>query len=136
LVLPLPSITVHVTVVLPNGKTEGASLVTATTAQLSVVTGAVKKGDIIEHVPGATLKLCGPEQLIVGLILSITVMTCVHVFVLPLPSVTVQVTVVLPNGKVVGALLVIEATLQLSDVVGNVSVGLVVVQAPASVFKL
>ena len=37
---------------------------------------------------------------------------------LPLPSVTVQVTVVLPNGKAAGALLVTDATEQLSDVVG------------------
>ena len=35
-----------------------------------------------------------------------------------LPSVTVQITVVLPRGKVAGALLVTEATLQLSEVTG------------------
>ena len=38
--------------------------------------------------------------------------------VLPDPSVTVQVTVVLPSGKAEGALLVTEATEQLSEVVG------------------
>ena len=38
--------------------------------------------------------------------------------VLPDPSVTVQVTVVLPSGNAEGALLVTEATEQLSEVVG------------------
>jgi len=43
--LPDPSTTVHVTVVAPIGKDAGASLVTLTTEQLSLVTG----------VPNATL---------------------------------------------------------------------------------
>ena len=51
------------------------------------------------------------------------------VAVFPDPSVTVQVTVVTPNGKAAGALLVIEATEQLSAVVGVPRARLVVVQA-------
>ena len=42
-------------------------------------------------------------------------------FVLPALSVTVHVTVVVPIGKVAGALLVTEATVQLSEVAGAVS---------------
>ena len=66
---------------------------------------------------------------IVGLVLSTTVTTCVAVAVLPASSVTVQVTVVLPIGKVPGALLVTEATPQLSAVVGAPSVTLKALQA-------
>jgi hypothetical protein len=43
------------------------------------------------------------------------------VAVFPDPSVTVHVTVVVPNGKVAGALLVTAATVQLSAVVGTPS---------------
>jgi hypothetical protein len=50
--------------------------------------------------------------------LSLTVTTCVAVAALPEPSVTVQVTVVAPSGKAVGALLVTVATEQLSAVTG------------------
>ncbi len=53
---------------------------------------------------------------IVGKVLSVTVTTCVAVAVLPALSVTVQVTVVEPNGKVAGALFVTDATPQLSAV--------------------
>ena len=52
---------------------------------------------------------------------------------LPALSVTVQVTVVVPIGKVAGALLVTEATVQLSEVVGAVSTT-VAKQEPESVF--
>ena len=55
---------------------------------------------------------------IVGFVLSFTVTTCVAVAVFPASSVTVQVTVVAPIGKVAGALFVTEATPQLSAVVG------------------
>jgi hypothetical protein len=56
--------------------------------------------------------------IIVGITLSVTVTICVAVAVFPAASVTVQTTVVLPNRKVVGALLVVDATVQLSAVVG------------------
>jgi hypothetical protein len=53
-------------------------------------------------------------QLITGSWLSVTVTVCVHVFVLPLLSVTVHVTTVTPTGYCDGALLVTDATPQLS----------------------
>ncbi len=70
--------------------------------------------------------------MIAGLIVSTMVITCIQVFVLPLPSVTVQVTVVLPTGKTPGASLITDATLQLSEVAGDVSEGDVLVQEPGS----
>ncbi len=55
---------------------------------------------------------------------------------LPLPSVTVQVTVVFPNGKVAGALLTTEATEQLSVVVGVPNTTPEAVHKPASATTL
>ena len=57
---------------------------------------------------------------------------------MPEPSVTVQVTVVAPNGKLVGALFVVEATLQLSAVVGvpSVTFEAAVAHVPASTLTL
>ena len=69
------------------------------------------------------------EQLIVGFALSVTVTNCVAVAVFPELSVTVQVTGVFPNGKAAGALLVTQATEQLSPVVGVPRAKPVAVQA-------
>ena len=57
--------------------------------------------------------------MIVGFVSSVTVTICVVVAVFPAPSVTVQVTVVSPSSKAVGASLVVEATEQLSLVVAD-----------------
>jgi len=54
--------------------------------------------------------------------LSITVTVCVHVAVLPEPSRTVHVTIVLPNGYISKPLFVTDATLQLSPVTGTPNV--------------
>ncbi len=50
----------------------------------------------------------------------------------PLPSVTVQVTVVVPNGNTAGASFVVEATEQLSFVVAEPKLTPLAVQRPAS----
>ncbi len=55
--MPLPSVTVQMTVVLPNGKTPGASLITDATLQLSETAGDVSEGDVLVQEPGSTLKL-------------------------------------------------------------------------------
>ena len=47
--LPEASTTVHVTVVAPNGNATGASLVTLTTEQLSVVTGLPNTNPVAVH---------------------------------------------------------------------------------------
>jgi hypothetical protein len=64
--------------------------------------------------------------------LSETVTVWVQVLVLPAASTTVQVTVVTPIGKVAGALLVTDATVQLSEATG-VPRATVAKQEPASV---
>ena len=50
--------------------------------------------------------------------MSTTVTSCVAVAVFPFPSITVHVTVVFPIGNDAGALLLIPATVQLSDEYG------------------
>jgi hypothetical protein len=69
--------------------------------------------------------------------LSTTVTTCVAVAVFPEPSVAVHVTVVLPSGKLAGALFD-AVTLQLSAIVGVPKVTFVnaVAQVPASTFTV
>ena len=86
--LPLLSVTVHVTVVAPNAKTEGALLVTLATAQLSAVTGVPKL------IPAAEQPLFVPMvnaggAVMVGLVESVIITTWLAVAVLPLASVTV-----------------------------------------------
>src|ERR1035438_2144964 len=71
----------------------------------------------------------------VGFWLSTTVTVWLQVAVRPLPSVTVQVTVLAPNTKLDG-LATVLATLQLSAVVGAVSCELAYVHTVASVFTL
>jgi hypothetical protein len=116
-VLPLPSVTVQVTVVFPNGNAAGALFVVDATVQLSAVVGVPNTTPVAVQ-PLFVVADTAAGAVIVGLTLSVTVTTCVAVAVFPLPSVTVQVTVVLPNGNAVGALLVVDATVQLSAVVG------------------
>jgi hypothetical protein len=127
-VLPEPSVTVQVTVVVPNGNAEGASLITEATEQLSPVTG-VPSTTFVEVQATLVVPDVAAGAVIVGLILSVTVTICSSVAVLPEPSVTVQVTVVVPNGNAEGASLVTEATEQLSPVTGVPSTTFVEVQA-------
>jgi hypothetical protein len=118
-VLPAASVAVQVTVVVPIVNTAGASLVIIKSApdeQLSVAVGVPKITPVAVHTPAsaATLTLAG--QVIVGFSLSVTVTSCVQLAVFSETSVTVQVTVVVPIGKLTGALLVTEITPQLSVV--------------------
>ena len=92
-------------------------MVTDATEQLSAVVGIPNETPVAVQ-PVLVVAETAAGAVMVGLTLSVTVTTWVAVAVLPVPSVTVHVTVVLPNGKAVGALLVTEATEQLSDVVG------------------
>ena len=116
-VFPLPSVTVHVTVVAPSKKADGALLVTLATEQLSEVTGVPKTTPVAEQ-PKLAIIVIAVGATIVGFVISVTVTICVAVVVFPLLSVTVHVTVVVPNKNVVGALLVTLATAQLSEVTG------------------
>ena len=75
--MPAPSVTVQVTVVAPNGKLVGASLVVLATLQLSPVVGVpnVTFASAVAHVPASTLTLTAAGAVIVGKMLSTTVTT-------------------------------------------------------------
>src|SRR5260370_25494612 len=62
--------------------------------------------------------------------LSVTITSCGQVAVLPCESVAVQITVLVPTGNNVGALLVTLTAPQLSDTVGVLSVTLVAPHRP------
>ena len=95
----------------------GALLITEATEQLSAVVGTPRTTPVaVQAVFVFAVTLAG--AVIVGKVLSVMVTVCVAVLIFPAPSVTVHVTVVTPNGKAVGALFVVEATEQLSAVVG------------------
>lgn len=114
---PASSVTVQTTIVFPKGKTPGALFVTEATWQLSPVIGVPKVIPVAMHPTLVVVKTSG-GQLIEGLMLSTIVMVWLHVEIFPAPSVTIQVTVVLPRGNDKGALFVTDATLQLSFEVG------------------
>ena len=80
-VLPLASLAVQVTVVVPVGKVAGALFVTVASAQLSAVVGVPK----LIGLPKQAVKAGG--AVIVGMILSVTVTVKEQVAVLPIPSV-------------------------------------------------
>lgn len=115
--LPDPSVAVHVTVVDPNGNASGALFDTEEIEQLSNVIGVPRTTPVAVHALFADTKSAA-GAMIDGLAMSTTVTTCVAVADRPAPSVTVQVTVVFPNGNTVGALFATEATAQLSAVTG------------------
>src|SRR5574343_610706 len=127
-VFPEPSTTVHVTVVVPNANTAGASLLTLTTEQLSVVTAFPNTKPVVVQ-PVLVVVLIAIGATIVGNSLSSTVTTCVAVAVLPEPSTIVHVTVVVPNKNTAGASLLTLATEQLSAVTALPNTTAVAVQA-------
>ena len=115
--LPEPSTTVQVTVVVPNGNAAGALLVTLVTEQLSVVIALPSTSPVlVQSVLVVVLIAIG--AMILGNCVSTIVTICVAVAVLPEPSTTVQVTVVAPSGNVAGASFVTLAIEQLSAVTG------------------
>ena len=69
---PLASVTVHVTVVVPNKNIAGALLVTVAIVQLSVVTGVPKRTPVAEQ-PVLAFNVSAAGATIVGLVESKTV---------------------------------------------------------------
>jgi hypothetical protein len=134
-VLPLPSVTVQITVVFPIGKVLGALLLTLTTEQLSAVDGEPKFTLVASHKVFVPIETSA-GAVMVGFITSelVTVTVWVAVAVLPLPSVTVQVTTVVPIGNTAGALLLTLATEQLSAVTGVPKLTLEAVHEVATTF--
>ncbi len=134
-VFPLPSVTVHVTVVKPSRKVVGALLVTLTTLQLSAVTGVPRATLYATH-PLFAFTVTFDGAAIVGTTVSITVTVCVAVAKLPLPSTTVQVMVVVPIGNDDGALFVTLTTEQLSAVIAAPNTTLVATHDVELITKL
>ena len=96
--LPEPSTTVQVTVVLPIGNEAGASFVTLATEQLSAVTGVPSVTPVaVQAVFVVVVTAAG--AVIVGLILSTNVTVAVPVLLFPEVSVTVRVTVFAPKSS-------------------------------------
>src|SRR5437764_849739 len=96
-VLPLVSVAVQITVLVPTGNEAGALLVTLMTEQLSETVGAVRMTLVALHEPRAanafTLALVARN----GAWVSLTMTRCSDVEVLPLESVAVQITVLVPT---------------------------------------
>src|SRR5438477_1985384 len=86
--------------------------------QLSVTVGLPKFTPVAKHWFGSVLVVTSSGQAMVGFWLSRTITFWVQVAVLPPASVAVQVTVLVPMGKWLGALLVRATPGQLSVTVG------------------
>src|SRR5258708_2297873 len=97
--LPLVSVTVQVTRLVPAAKSDGALLVTEATAQLSLVTGA-PRATLVAPQPALAETVTSAGQVMVGDSVSLMVTVKVQVLLLPLESTAVLVTVVIPTGKV------------------------------------
>src|SRR6185369_5565756 len=99
---PLASTTNQVTKFVPTAKLVGASLVTLATLQLSAVTGT-PRATLVALQPELAAMITVAGQVIVGGIWSRTTTSCWQVAGLPLVSLTVQVTALVPTGKTAGA---------------------------------
>jgi hypothetical protein len=115
-VLPEASVAVQLTVVVPFGKLEpdGGVHTTPTPGQLSVALAV--KLTFAAHCPGAVLVLIFAGQVTVGGVWSTTLTLNWQVSLFPAASVAMQVTRVVPAGKVEpeGGVQAIEAPAQLS----------------------
>src|SRR5258706_2502787 len=107
-VLPLLSVAVQVTRLVPLGNCAGALLVIVTVPQLSLAVGLPRATPVAKQAPEFTLTVTSAGQVIVGTWLSRTTTRCWQVAVVPLLSVAVQVTRLVPVGNCAGALLVIR----------------------------
>jgi hypothetical protein len=94
--LPFISVTVIVNVVVPIGKETGALFVIVATPQLSAVIGTFKTTFVAAHDPASATVLSTAGQTIVGFTVSNFVTTNWHVWLLPLASVAVAITVNVP----------------------------------------
>ena len=134
-VLPLLSVTVQVTVLVPTGNRAGALLVIVTEPQLSVAVTVPKVTPVAKQDPALALVVTSAGQDVInGTWVSRTITRCWQVVVLPLLSVTVQVTVFVPTGNCAGALLVTVTEPQLSVAVTVPKVTPVAKQDPILAF--
>src|SRR5438045_7124531 len=103
------------TMLVPTGKSEGALLVIVTGPQLSATVGVPRVTLVALHRPAEALTVTRAGHEIVGSCVSLTITVCGQVALLPWPSVTVQVTVLVPTGIIVGASFVTTTGPQLSE---------------------
>ena len=117
LVLPFASVTVFVTVVVPTGNVLPLAVLLTRLVTLQLSVPLTRKITLLRlHRPGSAANTRLLEQVIAGFWLSVTVTVKMQLLVLPLASVTVFVTVVVPTGNVLplARLLTRLVTLQLS----------------------
>ncbi len=81
--MPLLSVTVQVTVVVPTTNVVGASLVVVATPQLSPVVAVPNTTPLAEHKPASATTVTSAGQAIVGISPSFTVTSKLQVAVLP-----------------------------------------------------
>lgn len=98
-VRPFTSVTVQVTVVLPDANAVGASSLVPCMSQLSLVVGVPSATPEAVQRPKSVLTIIGAGQLMVGFSVSVTVMVKVQVAVCPFAAVTVNLFVVIPTGN-------------------------------------
>src|SRR2546428_8594078 len=109
----------------PTGNRMGALLVMVTGPQLSETIGVARETLVAPHKPAEALTVTRAGQESVGGCVSLTIMVCAQVAVLPWVSVTVQITALVPTGNSVGALLVMITGPQLSETTGVARAALV-----------
>ncbi len=99
--LPLASVAVQVTTVAPSGNSAGASLPTTGAGSTRSLTAGRPRATAVPGPVASTVT--GGGAVIEGGVVSSTVTSCVAVAELPLASVAVQVTTVVPGGNSAGA---------------------------------
>src|SRR5690606_24185525 len=114
-IFPEASVAVHVTVVVPIGNVAGALFDTVVPVQLSENTGAPSATVAASQLLLSVAIVTGAGAVITGFWLSSTITVCVAEAVFPTASVAVHVTIVVPIGKVAGALLDTVVPIQLSE---------------------
>src|SRR6516225_73855 len=131
MLLPWLSVTVQRTVLVPTGKSAGALLVIVTGPQLSDAVGVPSATLVAPHRPGEATIVTSAGQEIVGGSVSLTITVCGQLRLLPALSVTVQITMLVPTGKLTGASLVtVNVPPQLSATVGVPRTTLVAAHKP------
>src|SRR6266571_5929537 len=124
LVLPLPSVAVQVTTVVPLAKPVplAGKQTTEALVQLSLAVGVVKVATAVHWPASVLFTMLAGQAAMTGASVSLTVTLKVQALVLPLPSVAVQVTIVVPLTNVLplAGAQATEALPQLSVAVGAV----------------
>src|SRR5256885_12492315 len=117
-VLPLLSVAVQVTRLVPVGNCAGALLVIVTVPQLSLAVGLPKATPVAKQAPELTLTVTSAGQVIVGTWLSRTTTRCWQVAGVPLRAVAGKGAKLGGRGNIDGKMLGIVTGPQLSLAVG------------------